>query len=347
MHSIKSFIYHHGHNQKMTSIKVFLLSVFFCEFFLSCKGQKTFGSDELNLKQSIPLPDVKGRIDHLDINQNDQVLFVAALGNNSLEIVDLKNGKLLQSIKGLDEPQGVAFIPQTKEIMVANGGNGECKFYKGATFENTATISLGSDADDVRYDSIDQNLYVGYGNGGIAVIDAVKHKKIADVKLPAHPEGFQLDKEIAKLFVNIPDANQIDVIDLKQLKVVATWKTEYKGNFPMTIDVSNHTIFLGYRKPGKLVAINELTGQTLSTVDLISDIDDLYYDNQTHKIYASGGGGAINIYSFDKKELKQVANIPTPNGARTSLLISDNKKFVLAQRSNGATVAQIKVYNIL
>src|SRR5829696_4552039 len=192
-----------------------------------------------------------------------------------------------------------------KEVMVANGGNGDCIFFNAITFEKTATIHLDSDADDVRYDSIDKKIYVGYGDGSIAIIDAIKHQTIADVKLPAHPEGFQLDNKLNKLFVNVPDANQTDVIDLNELKVVATWKTDYKANFPMAIDTSGHSIFIGFRHPGKLVAINELTGQTLSAVDLISDIDDLYYNNQTHKIYASGGGGAINIFSFETTKLKQ------------------------------------------
>src|SRR5215212_75596 len=202
----------------MQRLQFILLLSFLYTSMLSCKGQKSFGSDELTLKKSIVIPDVNGRIDHLDANLEDQMVYVAALGNNSLEIVDLKEGKLLHSIKGLDEPQGVAYIPQTKEIIVANGGNGECKFYNAGTFENTATIDLGSDADDVRYDSIDQRIYVGYGDGGIAIIDAVKHEKIADVKLSAHPEGFQLDKQLNKLYVNVPDAGQIEVIDLKQLK---------------------------------------------------------------------------------------------------------------------------------
>src|SRR5215218_7012009 len=105
----------------MKQLQNILLSFSLYSFMLSCKGQKSFGSDQLTLKKSIAMPDVKGRIDHLDANLKDQMVYVAALGNNSLEVIDLKEEKLLHSIKGLDEPQGVAYIPQTKEIMVANG----------------------------------------------------------------------------------------------------------------------------------------------------------------------------------------------------------------------------------
>jgi hypothetical protein len=321
-----------------------LLFCFLYTSMLSCNGQKSFGSNQLTLQESISMPGVKGRIDHLDANLKDQIVYVAALGNNSLEVVDLKNGKLLHSIKGLDEPQGVAYIPQSKEILVANGGNGECKFYNAKTFENTATIDVGSDADDVRYDSIDQRIYVGFGDGGIAIIDAVKHEKIVDVKLSAHPEGFQLDKQLKKLFVNVPDADQIDVIDLEELKLTQKWKTEYRANFPMAIDLSGQIIFAGYRHPGKLVAINGTTGNTIAVADLVSDIDDLYFDSRTKKIYASGGAGTINIYSFENSRITPVASIPTRNGARTSLLIPQLNIFVLAERA-GDEPARLQVYS--
>jgi DNA-binding beta-propeller fold protein YncE len=329
----------------MIARKIILILLLACIFLGSCKGQKPFGSEQLTLKESIPLPDVKGRIDHLDVNLKDQIVYVAALGNNSLEVVDIKNGRLLHSVKGLDEPQGVIFCPQTNEVMVANGGDGNCKFYNDK-FENTATIDLGSDADDVRYDSADKKIYVGYGSGGIALIDAMKHQKMSDVKLAAHPEGFQLDKQLNRLFVNVPDAGLIEVIDLNALKVVDKWKTEYSANFPMAVDAANHFIFVGFRHPGKLVALNSLTGKIVATVDLVGDIDDLYFDAKTKKIYASGGAGAIDIFLFDNSTIKQIANITSHSGARTSLLIPAMNLFILAKRASGDQSAQLQTFTI-
>jgi DNA-binding beta-propeller fold protein YncE len=322
-----------------------LVSILACCLCLSCQSQKPFGIDELDFKQRISLPGVRGRIDHMDVDIKKQVVFMSALGNNSLEVVDVKNGKHLFSIKELSEPQGVIFIPQTKEIMVANGGDGSCQFYNSEIYKNTSTINLGSDADDIRYDSVDRKIYVGYGSGGIAEIDPIKHQKTADIKLPGHPEGFQLDKTLKKIFVNVPDANQIDVIDLGTYKVVARWKAEYNANFPMAIDASNHIIFIGYRHPTKLVAIDENTGKTIAVADLPGDADDLYYDNQSKKVYASGGSGAINVYLFESSAFKQIASIATRAGARTSLLIPTLNTFILAERATGNEAAQLNVYN--
>ena len=152
----------------------FLQIIFIAFTFISCEGQKPFGENYLQLNKLIPLQNVKGRIDHLDINLKDQVIYVAALGNNSVEVVDLKNGKDIHSINGLDEPQGVCYIPQHQEIFVANGGNGDCYFYN-RTYTKIATVHLSSDADDVRYDSANSKIYVGYCEGGIDVIDANSH----------------------------------------------------------------------------------------------------------------------------------------------------------------------------
>jgi len=320
-----------------------LLLPFACICF-SCHSQKQFGTNELTLDKTIPLTGVKGRIDHMDVDVTHQIVFMSALGNNSLEIVDTRNGKPLFSIKKLSEPQGVIFIPQINEIMVANGGDGSCQFYNAETYKNTGTINLGSDADDIRYDSADRKIYVGYGRGGIAEIDPLKHQKTAEIRLPGHPEGFQLDKALKKIFVNVPDANQIDVIDLKSSQVVDKWKTEYNSNFPMAIDESNHIIFVGYRNPAKLVAINENDGKTIAVADLIGDADDLYFDSRSKKIYASGGSGAINIYLFQNMTLKQIAAIATRSGARTSLLIPALNTFILAKRASGDEGAQLSVY---
>ena len=139
-------------------------------------------SDELKLEKAISLPSVKGRIDHMDVNMKDRIVYVAALGNNSVEVLDITKGIALHSIKALDEPQGVAYIPQQQEIFVANGGNGDCYFYNANGFEKTATIHLSSDADDVRYDSTNELIYVGYGTGGIAVIDARSQKQTGEIK---------------------------------------------------------------------------------------------------------------------------------------------------------------------
>jgi DNA-binding beta-propeller fold protein YncE len=320
-------------------------------FFISissCKSQAIFGEKYLQLEKTIVLPNVSGRIDHMDVNLKEKIVYVAALGNNSLEVVGLANGKMIHSIHGLQEPQGVGYVPQTNEIFVANGGSGDCYFYNASTFAKTATIHLSSDADDVRYDSASHTIYVGYGEGGIAVIDALTHAQKGAVELPAHPEGFQIDKKANIILVNIPDRNMIGIIDLPQLKLINSWKrNEPSANFPMALDLENNRAFIGYRHPAKLLVLDIATGKEISSSDIAGDIDDLYYDAGQKRIYVSGGGGYINIFQDDSKGFKKISNIPTRSGARTSLLIPRLHLYVLAERASSGKEAALLVYNTL
>ena len=316
--------------------------------FTGCKGQKPFGENYFHVDKFIPLPNVKGRIDHLDINLREQVMYVAALANNSVEVVDLKNGKVIHSISGLNEPQGVCFIPQKHEIFVANGGNGVCYFYNASSFEKTGEVDLSSDADDVRYDSAGTKILVGYGEGGLAVIDAKTHKQTGDVKLPAHPEGFQIDHTLNMILVNVPVKNMVGVIDLKQLKLVNKWPlNSLSANFPVALDALHHFVFIGCRHPAKLVVLDTKNGKEISTHNIVNDVDDLYFDAEKGRIYVSGGGGFVNIFQQDTAfELSQIANIPTRGGARTSLFVPQLKIFVLAQPSGPGNTAQLIIYNL-
>lgn len=335
--------------------KFFLFQLFisFC-YLQSCRAQQeAFGENYLQLTKIISLPGVKGRIDHLDINLKEKIVYIAALSSNSVEVVDLNKGKVLHSITGLDEPQGIAYLPQNHEIFIANGGNGDCYFYNANTFEKAAVIHLKSDADDVRYDSVERKIYVGYGRGGIAIIDADTHKQTGDVKLPAHPEGFQIDKHNYLLYVNLPVKDMIGVADLKKLKLTNSIGKNYRsGNFPMALDAAGNRLFIGYRHPGKLVVMDTKTGNRINVSNLTNDSDDLFYDEEAKRIYVSCGGGYtnlgyINIFqSQSGNKYIQIANIPTRNGARTSLLVPQLHLFLVPEPSVYTHDGELMVYKI-
>jgi hypothetical protein len=314
-----------------------------------CYAQTENGKHNLILFQTISLPDVKGRIDHMGINLSDQIAYVAALGNNTLEVVDLKKGLVIHSIKGLDEPQGVAYITKHKEIFVANGGTGECYFYDALTFKKTASISLTSDADNVRYNENSDKIYVGYGSGGISIIDARTHKIISDIELPAHPESFQIDAKEGKIWINIPDAGMVGVADIKQSKLADRWKKFLpRFNFPMAYDEAAHRIIVGYRFPATLKVLDSHTGNEIFSSDMVGDADDLYWDNKSKKIFISGGGGSISIFKqTGLNTYKLDANIETPKGARTSLLVPELRMFLLGTTANGANSAKLQVYKLI
>ncbi|HYM94574.1 MAG TPA: YncE family protein, partial [Chitinophagaceae bacterium] len=219
-----------------------LLPVVFIAFYSCLNGSNAQDqNNSLKLIASVPLHGVRGRIDHLSFDSRHQILFVAALGNNTVEVVDLKNKKVINTIKDLSEPQGIVFIPESNSIFVANGGNGECDIFDAGNYQKLQSVKLSDDADNVRYDSAEKKIYVGYGNGGIAIIDAITFQLIAEIKFPGHPESFQLDKASKKIYVNVPDEREIDIIDLENNRAADKWKmNEAASNFPMSFDAADN-----------------------------------------------------------------------------------------------------------
>src|SRR4051812_44065442 len=166
----------------------------------------------LILEAKILLGDVSGRIDHMAIDPKRQRLFVAELGNNTVGVVDLKERKVVHVIAGLKEPQGVAYVPSSDMLYVANAGDGSVRFFRADNFEPSGQIDLGEDADNIRVDVASNRVFVGYGNGGLAEIDPATVKKVSTIPLKAHPESFQLTRS-TRIFVNVPQKREIAVVD--------------------------------------------------------------------------------------------------------------------------------------
>lgn len=321
--------------------------VFLILFLQGCEAQPAQQNQELSLISTIPMPDVSGRIDHLAFDQRTQRVFVAALGNNTIEIIDLKTSKVIHRIPNLSEPQGIAFIASNNSIIVANGGNGLCDVFSAASFQKITSIQLQGDADNVRYDSTNKNIYVGYGKGGIAIIDAATYKQTGDIKLEGHPESFQIDGKANRMYVNVPDKQQVEVINLTKKQVIDKWKmTEAKSNFPMSLDAENHRLFIGCRRPAKLLVIDTQTGKLITTVDTDSDVDDVFYDQQNKNIYLSCGGGKIDIIKQQTSDIYLPSGkVATKSGARTSLMVPQLNCMIAAIPKSFNNDALLMIYH--
>jgi len=303
-------------------------------------------SAPLRLTQTIPLPGVKGRFDHFAVDVKGQRLFVAALGNNSLEVVDLAAGKRIKSIAGLHQPTGVVFLLDLNQIGVANGGDGTFKLFDGSSYELVNNVGGLDDADNARRDPKSKLIYVGYGDGALAVLDSAGRQKLGNVKLAAHPESFQLEADGPRIFVNVPDAKQVAVVDREKRAVIATWPmTEFKANFPMALDAAQHRLFVGCRRPARLVVLDTATGKPAANAELSGDTDDLFYDATNGRLYVSCGDGFVDVFKAGVGEsYPRIVRLPTRGGARTSFFSSDLGKFCLGVPQRSGRDAEIQVY---
>jgi WD40 repeat protein len=302
----------------------------------------------LVLAQTVPLPGVHGRFDHFAIDTKGRRLFVAALGNSSLEVIDLAAGKSLQSVAGMSKPTGVLYLPDANQILVANGDDGTLKILNGTTFKVEQNLKGFDDADNLRYDPKTKLAWLGYANGAFGLFDVATAKAVAQVKLPKHPESFQLEQDGTRLFVNIPDAKQVAVVDREKRAVVSTWPLEkFHSNFPMALDESSHRLFVGCRSPARLVVLDTATGKAVGDVAISGDTDDLFFDATRKRLYLSCGEGFIDIITqraADRYELKE--KIATRPGARTGFFSASLNQFYLAVPQRGNQAAELRIFAI-
>ena len=302
-------------------------------------------SPPLRLEKTIELPEVQGRIDHLSIDVKGERLFVSALGNNTVEVIDLKAGKRAQTIAGLLEPQGVLYVPANNRLYVANSKDGTVRVFDGSSLKPLKTLEYGDDADNLRYNSVRQHIYVGYGSGGLGEIDN-DGSKLGEVKLDAHPESFQLEKNGSRIFVNLPKSFKIAVVDREKRTVVATWRTGGpQANYPMALDETDHRLFVVTRFPARLLVFDTSSGKVVQSLPSVGDCDDVFYDHVLKRIYASGGEGAISVFEqHDPDHYKELARIMTVQGARTSFFSAELDRLFLAVRRQGTQPAAIQIF---
>ena len=302
-------------------------------------------SKPLRLEKSIELPDVQGRIDHLSIDVKGHRLFVSALGNNTLEVLDVNTGKRVKTIGELKEPQGVLYVPATHQIYVANDGDGSVRLFDGSSYAHLKTLDYADDADNLRYDSARKRIYVGYGSGGLGEIDS-DGNKVADIKLDAHPESFQIEKNSPRIYVNLPHSRKIAVVDREKHTILGTWNTDLAfDNYPMALDESEHRLFVVTRTPARLLVFDTNTGKIVDKLPAVGDCDDVFYDKTRKRIYASGGEGAISVFQQeDADHYKELARIATVKGARTSFFSPELDRLFLAVRRQSSQSAAIEVF---
>ncbi|HYT19580.1 MAG TPA: YncE family protein [Candidatus Polarisedimenticolia bacterium] len=278
----------------------------------------------LQLIQKIPVPGVAGRIDHFTAFPKRRLLIFAALGNNSMEIVNTFEAKVVQSIKGLNEPQGVLYVPGFDRIFVANAGSGVVKVYDGKTYALRKSIALGaeSDTDNLRWDEDSKRVFVGIV-GGIAMIDAATEAHVGkDLKgSGGHSESFQLEKKGSRIFVNVPeDGSVVNVIDRKTGELTKWDLNGVKANYPMALHEDDHRLFVVTRRPPFLMVLDTNTGKEVARVPIGGSCDDVYYDAERKRIYAIAGEGFISVVQqHDPDHYTLSANIPSAIGVRTGI----------------------------
>jgi DNA-binding beta-propeller fold protein YncE len=281
---------------------------------------------------TIVLPHTSGRIDHLAIDLARKHLFVAELGNGSVDVVDLAARQVVHRLTGLREPQGVLYAPSADRLAVASAGDGTLRLFGADTFAVLGIIGLGYDADNLRLAPDGHDVVVGYGDGRLAVIDPAQRTVRRRIVLPAHPEGFQVTQD-NRAFINVPDARRIEVADLNTGKIVATWSFPgLSGNFPMALG-EDGILAVVFRTPSAFVRIDRTSGHEVSRSRAGDDADDVFFDSRRQRYYVSCGAEAVDTFDVTGGRIKALASVQTAGGARTSLFVPELDRLFVAERA--------------
>ena len=286
----------------------------------------------LVLERTIPLTDVSGRIDHMALDPRRMRLMVAELGNGSVDVIDLAAGKAVHRIVGLREPQGIGYVSKSDLLAVASAGDGSVRLFRGADYAPTGIVDLHDDADNIRVDPLTGRLVVGYGSGGLAVIDPASRLVVSRTTLPAHPEGFQVDPVSHRAFVNLPDARQVAVVDLASERLISSWPIpDARANFPMARQ--DLVLAVMFRTPPQLVLLDAQSGAVQARSPACGDADDVFFDARRERLYVSCGEGVVDVWHRDTAGYRLVDRIKTASGARTSLFVPELDRLFVAARA--------------
>ena len=299
--------------------------------------------------QEIPLPGVQGRIDHFTIDAKRKRVIFSGLGNNSVQVVDVFAGRMIHQIDGLAQPQGTLYLAEWDKLFVANSADGHVTVYDGTKFTLIDTIDFGegSDPDNLRYDAAGKKIYIGYGDGAIGVIDPATDKRLPTAfKLEGHPEGFQLETKGPRIFVNVADAKNIQVINRGNGKM-ATWTLPngHSANFPMVLDEADRRVFVGTRKPSRLTVFDMDSGRVVASVPTAADMDDMFYDSGRKRIYVAGGEGFLSVVQqVDADHYTDMGKFATALGARTGVWYEKRDRLYIAAPPSGVLGSRLLVF---
>lgn len=310
----------------------------------------------LQLVSAVNLPAISGDLDHLAIDTGGQRLFVAAEDNGTLRVIDLKTGKLKNTVRGFNTPHSLVFLPEQKELYVTDGSKA-VQVLDSDTFQVKKTVPTMPGADSVGLDRASDTLYAVSGgkdvsmtHSAISKIDMKAGKLLTEFPIDAaHVEAMALEKSGSRLYVNVTDKNYLAVMDSNNGNIIARWPIkEAKQNAPLAFDEPNKRLFVVCRDPGTLVVLDSTNGRTIASFPTGARADEVVFDRVHRRIYVAAGEGKLYPYrEIDADHYEALEPVVSAPGAKTAVLNPDcSRLFVSVSPGDGKTGAKVLVFGI-
>jgi DNA-binding beta-propeller fold protein YncE len=340
-----------SYGEKMKKCFLVLMTVFIA---LGTRAQAA-ETVPLKLIQTITLPAaIKGHFDHFEVDLKGNRLFATPEGYKSVLVFDLKTGKLIHTIGGIEKSHAVLYREDLDRIYVTDGEAGDVKIFDGKTYKLLSSVKLLEDADSMGYDPVTKYLYVDNGGGDVhqtysmvSVVDTTAGKKVADIKVDGETlEAMALEKSSPKIYVNNKAKNQVDVIDREKDEVTTSWPvTKCKPNVAIGLDEADHRLFVACRD-GQISVLDTESGKEITTLPITKGVDDMKYDAASKRIYAAGDG-SVDVYEqTDPDNYKLLGKVPTGPLGKTARLVPELNRYFVAVPQHETTSAKILVFEV-
>jgi DNA-binding beta-propeller fold protein YncE len=270
-------------------------------------------------------------------------------------VFDLQTNRRIHSIKGVDTPHSMLFLPDANQLLVVDGGDGTLKCFDATKYTVIDTIKLELAADSAAYDPAKHLLYVASGGEDakmdhttINIVDTSAHKRVADINVDSkNIEAMALEQNGPRLYVNIRDRGLVGVVDRDKKKVLSTWTLDgLQGNTPIALDERNHRLFVVSRKPAKLLVLDSESGKVITSLPSAPMADDMVFDPASQRIYVACDGFVSIFHQQDPDHYEEIARIPTTYRAKTAILVPEMSRYYVAAPRHGQKIAEVRVYDV-
>jgi len=298
--------------------------------------------ESLVLVKTIPLKGVAGKLDHLAVDSKGERLFVANKPNNTLDIVDLKAGKLIKQIADQGKVSGVSYAEDLDMIYVGNGA-GTCNAFDGKEYKQVFSTPAPN-ADNVHYHSGNHMVYVGQDEI-MSQLDARTGEVKATINLPGAVHGFRIDKKAGKIYAVLTKPNLIAVVDIATHKVIEKFDlTVSDAGSPIAQDAEHGLLFVGCpKKQSMVVVFDSKTGKEVASVAIPAGVDDVYFDKRRSRVYASCSDSALVVIEKQGDKYEVVEKLESPKDSRTCAW-SSGKLYLGVPRQDGKEGPEVRIY---
>jgi hypothetical protein len=325
--------------------------------------------EALKLVQTIPLPGVAGRLDHLALDLERKRLFVAAVANGTLEVLDLQAGKVINTLTGIKDAQDAIFLGGHFNKLYVSSLDGTLRIFQGETFRLVQAVKLEPDPNRLLYDPATDLIYFGYGgqNAGfdayerVGILQAKRGAQsdqfVADMIAPTYRPGHLADLALdddGKLLVCDSRADLIFQFDTRKRELLKSWPARGDGAADMSLDRARHRLFVGTRIPPEMTVYDSVSGKEIASLPAPETMDGVYYDAELKRIYMTGGRwygtpeaspGWVYVYQqVDADHYELISKLATRPGSGTSLFVPALKRLYVASQAIGDQEAAILVF---